>query len=65
MINLIFSLPAHKNLHILLILSEDVNLSAQLALPQFFLFFANGVGKIEGSIAVSNPLCYNFSYLKN
>jgi hypothetical protein len=45
MINLIFSLPAHKNLHILLILSEDVNLSAQLALPQFFLFFANGLGK--------------------
>jgi hypothetical protein len=28
MINLIFSLPAHKNVNILLILSEDVNLSA-------------------------------------
>jgi hypothetical protein len=45
MINFIFSLPAHKNVNILLILSEDVNLSAQLALPQFFLFFANGLGK--------------------
>jgi hypothetical protein len=45
MISLIFSLPVHKDVHILLILSEDVNLSLQLALPQFFLLFANGLGK--------------------